>query len=51
MASMDGYFYVYNIPVEGGECTMIKQHKLDTECTIQVHNSSSTLDVVIVLVF
>ncbi|XP_023328366.1 WD repeat domain phosphoinositide-interacting protein 2 [Eurytemora carolleeae] len=35
MASMDGYFYVYNIPVEGGECTMIKQHKLDTECTIQ----------------
>jgi autophagy-related protein 18 len=35
MASMDGYFYVYNIPVEGGECTMIKQHKLDTECTLQ----------------
>ena len=40
MASMDGYFYVYNIPVEGGECTMIKQHKLDTECTIQVYYST-----------
>jgi len=35
MASADGYFYVYNIPVEGGECTMLKQHKLDTECSIQ----------------
>jgi len=35
MASGDGYFYVYNIPAEGGECTMIKQHKLDTECTLQ----------------
>jgi len=35
MASVDGYFYVYNIPVDGGECTMMKQHKLDTECNIQ----------------
>jgi len=32
LASADGYFYVYNIPGDGGECTMLKQHQLDTVC-------------------
>lgn len=35
LASADGYFYVYNIPGEGGECTMLKQHQLDTVCSTQ----------------
>jgi autophagy-related protein 18 len=35
LASADGYFYVYNIPGEGGECTMLKQHQLDTVCSPQ----------------
>ncbi|XP_014661792.1 PREDICTED: WD repeat domain phosphoinositide-interacting protein 2-like isoform X2 [Priapulus caudatus] len=30
IASFDGYLYIYNIdPTEGGECTMLKQHRLD----------------------
>ena len=28
VASQDGYLYIYNIdPVEGGECTLLKQHR------------------------
>ncbi|XP_050392017.1 WD repeat domain phosphoinositide-interacting protein 2 [Patella vulgata] len=30
VASQDGYLYIYNIdPNEGGECTLIRQHRLD----------------------
>ena len=30
VASQDGYLYVYNMnPIEGGECTLAKQHRVD----------------------
>ncbi|XP_026110993.1 WD repeat domain phosphoinositide-interacting protein 2-like [Carassius auratus] len=30
VAAADGYLYLYNLdPQEGGECTLMKQHKLD----------------------
>ncbi|XP_013408500.1 WD repeat domain phosphoinositide-interacting protein 2 [Lingula anatina] len=30
VASQDGYLYIYNMdPAEGGECTLLKQHRLD----------------------
>lgn len=30
IASQDGYLYVYNLdPTDGGECTLLKQHKFD----------------------
>lgn len=30
VASHDGYLYIYNLdPSEGGECTLLKQHRLD----------------------
>jgi len=30
VASQDGYLYIYNMhPTEGGECTLLKQHRLD----------------------
>ena len=35
LASADGYFYIYNIPEEGGECIMVKQHRVDPECSYQ----------------
>ena len=33
LASADGYFYIYNIPEEGGDCVMVKQHRVDPECS------------------
>ena len=33
LASADGYFYIYNIPEQGGDCVMVKQHRLDPECS------------------
>jgi len=33
LASADGYFYIYNIPDQGGDCVMVKQHRVDPECT------------------
>ncbi len=28
LASQDGYLYIYNLdPAEGGECTLLKQHR------------------------
>jgi len=33
LASADGYFYIYNIPEQGGDCVMVKQHRVDPECT------------------
>jgi len=42
LASADGYFYVYNIPGEGGECTMLKQHQLDTVCSPQQDKDDDT---------
>ena len=28
VASSDGYLYIYNLdPVEGGDCTLYKQHR------------------------
>ena len=28
VAAQDGYLYMYNLdPVEGGECTLLKQHR------------------------
>eukprot|EP00088_Acartia_fossae_P022134 TRINITY_DN2340_c0_g3_i1.p1 TRINITY_DN2340_c0_g3~~TRINITY_DN2340_c0_g3_i1.p1 ORF type:complete len:440 (+),score=77.95 TRINITY_DN2340_c0_g3_i1:218-1537(+) len=44
LASADGYFYVYNIPGEGGECTMLKQHQLDTVCSSQDQGSQGLDD-------
>ena len=38
LASADGYFYIYNIPEEGGECIMVKQHRVDPECSYQSAN-------------
>jgi autophagy-related protein 18 len=32
LASSDGYIYIYNIPDIGGDCTLVKQHRLDPEC-------------------
>eukprot|EP00914_Ancora_sagittata_P018045 GHVO01035613.1.p1 GENE.GHVO01035613.1~~GHVO01035613.1.p1 ORF type:complete len:427 (+),score=26.57 GHVO01035613.1:132-1412(+) len=30
VASQNGYLYIYNLdPMEGGECTLLKQHRLD----------------------
>lgn len=30
VAAADGYLYLYNLdPQEGGECTLMKQHRLD----------------------
>jgi len=30
VAAQDGYLYVYNLdPIEGGECTLLKQHRID----------------------
>jgi len=33
LASADGYFYIYNIPETGGDCVMVKQHRVDPECS------------------
>ena len=33
LASADGYFYIYNIPELGGDCEMVKQHRVDPECS------------------
>ena len=33
LASADGYFYIYNIPEAGGDCVMVKQHRIDPECS------------------
>jgi len=33
LASADGYFYIYNIPEQGGDCVMVKQHRVDPECS------------------
>jgi len=33
LASADGYFYIYNIPDVGGDCVMVKQHRLDPDCS------------------
>jgi len=33
LASADGYFYIYNIPDGGGDCVMVKQHRLDPDCS------------------
>ena len=33
LASADGYFYIYNIPEAGGDCVMVKQHRVDPECS------------------
>ena len=33
LASADGYFYIYNIPDIGGDCVMVKQHRLDPDCS------------------
>uniref|UniRef100_A0A2M4A9Z0 Putative autophagy-specific protein n=1 Tax=Anopheles triannulatus TaxID=58253 RepID=A0A2M4A9Z0_9DIPT len=30
VASQDGYLYVYQLPVEGGECLLVKKHDLRT---------------------
>ncbi|KAL5017993.1 hypothetical protein ScPMuIL_003715 [Solemya velum] len=34
VASQDGYLYIYNLdPNEGGECTLLRQHRLDGKLT------------------
>jgi len=39
LASADGYFYIYNIPEQGGDCVMVKQHRLDPECGGEVEEN------------
>ncbi|XP_069839678.1 WD repeat domain phosphoinositide-interacting protein 2 isoform X3 [Dendropsophus ebraccatus] len=44
VAAADGYLYIYNLdPQEGGECTLMKQHKLDgsMEPTNEILESAS----------
>ncbi|XP_049644608.1 WD repeat domain phosphoinositide-interacting protein 2 isoform X1 [Suncus etruscus] len=45
VGASDGYLYMYNLdPQEGGECTLMKQHKLDggsTETTHDILDSAS----------
>jgi len=28
VATTDGYLYIYEMPPEGGECSLVKQHRL-----------------------
>ena len=35
LASADGYLYFYNIPECGGDCVMVKQHRLDPDCSAE----------------
>lgn len=40
VASTDGYLYIYNLDTEeGGECTLIRQHRLDCEKTPSARQS------------
>jgi len=41
LASADGYFYIYNLPSQGGDCVLAKQHRLDPECTTEDGTASS----------
>merc|ERR1719195_1373494 len=43
LASADGYFYIYNIPEQGGDCVMVKQHRLDPECGGEVEENEPSL--------
>ena len=37
VACQDGYLYIYNLdPMEGGECTLLKQHRLDGQLDTMV---------------
>merc|ERR1719264_1706388 len=40
--SADGYFYIYNIPDQGGDCVMVKQHRLDPECGGEVEENEGS---------
>merc|ERR1719187_744967 len=42
LASADGYFYIYNIPEQGGDCVMVKQHRLDPECGGEVEENEGS---------
>jgi len=42
LASADGYFYIYNIPEQGGDCIMVKQHRLDPECGGEVEENEGS---------
>ena len=43
IASADGFLYIYDLNVnEGGECTVIKQHKLDDSLTDQSPQTPGT---------
>ena len=60
LASADGYFYIYNIPeqvfslalipspevriMQGGDCVMVKQHRLDPECGGEVKMQLSIMN-------
>lgn len=35
VASQDGFLYVYSIPIDGGECHMIKRHDLSEPTTVR----------------
>lgn len=43
VASADGYLYIYNLDDhEGGDCTLLKQHRLDNNSEICASSSSSS---------
>ncbi|CAB4065144.1 WIPI1_2 [Lepeophtheirus salmonis] len=40
LASSDGYLYIYNIPSsDGEECVMVKQHRIDVDCSSDVNST------------
>nr|XP_009858048.1 WD repeat domain phosphoinositide-interacting protein 2-like isoform X1 [Ciona intestinalis]XP_009858049.1 WD repeat domain phosphoinositide-interacting protein 2-like isoform X1 [Ciona intestinalis] len=40
IASADGYLYIYNLDTEeGGECTLVRQHRLDGQGAISISHS------------
>uniref|UniRef100_H2YLW7 Uncharacterized protein n=1 Tax=Ciona savignyi TaxID=51511 RepID=H2YLW7_CIOSA len=40
VASADGYLYIYNLDTEeGGECTLVRQHRLDGQGAISISHS------------
>nr|XP_006822221.1 PREDICTED: WD repeat domain phosphoinositide-interacting protein 2-like isoform X2 [Saccoglossus kowalevskii] len=43
VASQDGYLYIYNLdPAEGGDCTLLKQHRLIGDMSCEVRETDKT---------
>lgn len=44
LASSDGYLYIYNLPGgDGGECILVKQHRIDPDCTSDSASAADNL--------